>query len=197
VEKRLSLAILAILLLVQPVQAISLGTLVKKDSVSINPGESAKFTVLFWNVENLEERVEVKVEKTPKDWLVIVEPEEFFLNSSVGEEAIALPSGSVRALPVNILVRPSSFQSGNYTVVLVARAGLPREGISFFQERRFKLNLEILGEKLEQVENLKSNTTVQLPTGEAAKLQQNFYPLLYFLLVLCILVLSVLIYKYA
>jgi hypothetical protein len=185
-----------------------MGTVVKKDTLSITSRESSKFTVLFWNIENTSYKVDLEVKEAPKDWLIIIQPKEFILNSSTGEEYISLPyiNKNVKTLPVNIFVKPNDTQIGEYTVIINAKAGLPGETISFFQERDFKLTVKIIGKQSQlknsggqnqqKNENKTLNTTGRpySVTGRSVT-QIIFNYLFYFIIAVCILVISFLIYK--
>ncbi len=195
-EKLLNLTILSFFILLPSVEAISLGTLVKNDFVAVKQNESAKFIILFWNVENSSYIVETKVESSPENWIIIVNPERFLLDSTTGSESIFLPyqKDPVRAFPLNVFVKPVSAKPGNYTLVLSAAAGHPGNTINFFQERKFKLTLKVEGEA-----EVSSQTSIQetgMPAGEIAQIQNYSNYILYAAALVCILFISLLIYKY-
>ena len=195
-EKLLSLAVLIFFILLPGVEATSLGILVKNGATTLRQGESTKFTILFWNVENSPYIVEMKVESLPENWVVVVSPEKFLLDSNTGTENIFLPykKEPVRAFPVTVFVKPVSARPGNYTIVLSASAGHTSNALNFFQERKFKLTVEVEGEA--EVENISSKTTpnTNTPTGEIVKVQKHH--VIYVVALICILFISVLIYKY-
>lgn len=199
--KLLSLiALLAFILMIQTVEALSMGTVVKKDTASIKIGESAKFEILFWNIEDVSYNVELEVKEAPKDWLVVIQPKEFALNSSTGEEYIILPytDKSVKAFPVNVFVKPENTEIGRHNVIIIARAGLSKEGISFFQERKFKLIVDVIGLQAQlEAGNEVSNITTELQpsTGKSVSQISFDYPF-YIIIYICILVVSLIIYKY-
>jgi uncharacterized membrane protein len=188
------------LLAVQTAQAISMGTVVKKDLINIRNDESAKFTILLWNVEDVSYDVELQVKEAPKDWLVIIQPDKFALNSSVGEEYIKLPytDENVKAFPVNVYVKPSNPNPGRYDILVEARAGSPKAGVSFFQERMFKLTVNVTGLQSEsETGNVESNSTENFqPLADKLNNQNSNY-VLFVLIFVGILVVSWSIYKYA
>ena len=180
-------------------KALSFGSVVKNDYVRIAHGESAKFTLLFWNVENTSYRVELDVKEAPEGWLIIIQPKDFLLNSSVGDEYISLPylEKSVKASHVNVFVKPEGYEGGIYRVVIVAKAGSPEKGISFFQERAFKLTVEVIGEQAEKTtESRVQNATKELQPSNDSATETDFNFILYIIIFVCILVISSLIYKY-
>ena len=197
-EKLLSLAILSFFILLPSVEAISLGTLVKNDFVTVKQNESAKFTILFWNVESSPYIVETKIESSPENWVIIVNPERFLLDSTTGSESIFLPyqKNPVRAFPVNVFVKPVSAKPGNYTLVLSAVAGYPSNTINFFQERKFKLTVEVEGKAEAEGSSQTSIQEPSMPTGETTKVQNYLNYIIYAVALVCILFISLLIYKY-
>ncbi|MEM5829346.1 MAG: hypothetical protein QW040_00095 [Candidatus Aenigmatarchaeota archaeon] len=196
---KLKLTTLLLFLLILPqAKAISLGTVLKKDYATIKANESTKFEILFWNVEEETYEIQVEVDKALKDWFIKIEPQKFLLNSSAGKEYINLPNFEkpVKASVVNIFVKPENTEPGEYKILVRAKAGLPSQGIAFFQEREFELKVKIEG-KTQEVEN-----------KTLAMSEENFYfkgksvgeispTLSYILAIICILVISALIYKYA
>jgi hypothetical protein len=198
---RLSLfAFLTFLLLTQTCAAMSVGTVVKQDSISLNANEAGKFTILLWTTDNSSYNVNLNIEQAPKGWLVSIQPRDFFLNSTSGNEYIKLPyvNGYSKAVAVNIFVKPNSAASGKYNIIIKATAGLPAEGLSFLQERKFVLTVEIppfqfLKEAQKQFANVRNELQ---PVAEELKvILPNYY--FYILVVVGIFVVSFLIYKYA
>lgn len=184
--------------------ALSMGSLVKNDFDSIAIGDSAKFTVLFWNIEN-DYKVELNVKEAPKDWIVIIEPNSFILNSSVGKDYIKLPymNESIKTTPVDIIVKPSeSSKLAKYNVIITAKAESPTNGISFSQERVFKFVIEISNplffensEKQNDVQIKENkNTQIEHPVTNQEKANFNYF---YAIIIVLIFLISFLIYKYS
>jgi uncharacterized membrane protein len=195
---KLCLITILFLLILPEAEAISFGSLLKKDFAQIKANESAKFEILFWNVEEKPYQVQLEVEEAPEDWLVMIQPKEFTLSSSTGEEYISLPylEKPTKAFLVNVFVKPENSKAGKYQVLIRARAGLPEQSISFFQEREFKLIVEIEGEKIQKIENKTSIEQKPLPSiGKIAEQMPSTFS--YIFAIISILVLSAIIYKYA
>jgi uncharacterized membrane protein len=200
-EKLLSLAFLAFLsslLILQAAQAINMGSLIKNDFLNLRKGESGKFTILFWNAGSETYKVDIETKKAPKDWIIEVQPKEFSLDSSTGKENIFLPylGKSVKALPVNIFVKPLNAESGEYEIIVLAKASLQKEGISFLPESVFKLRVNLVGEKVqEEIENktLNPQETLQPISNIIKKTSSSIY----ITAIITILVISLIIYKYA
>jgi hypothetical protein len=196
VIKQICLTALVFLLLAQSVEAMNLGTVIKQGMQTVTVGESAKFTILFWNSEYETYKVRLEADDVPEDWQVIIQPEEFLLDANTGSEQLVVGSKSVNVLPVNIFIKPTS--AGTYSISIKAVAGMPNGQINFFQERRFLLNLAVIGAEEKPEVNKPSATNIPMqPTGNMPKPAGNQQHLLQILLVVCILVFSLLIYKYA
>ena len=195
---KLYLISILFLLILPKAEAISFGSLLKKDFAQIKINESAKFEILFWNVEEKPYQVQLEVEEAPEDWLVMIQPKEFILSSSTGEEYVSLPylERPVKAFLVNVFVKPENYKAGNNQVLIKAKAGLPAQGISFFQERNFKLIVEVEGEKNQGVENKSLIEQEPLPSIEKIA-EQVPSAISYIFAIIGILVISLIIYKYA
>ncbi|MEM5855518.1 MAG: hypothetical protein QW472_04355, partial [Candidatus Aenigmatarchaeota archaeon] len=61
------ISILLFFLILPEVKAISLGSVLKKDFVILKANESARFEILFWNVEEEPFQVKIEVKEAPKD----------------------------------------------------------------------------------------------------------------------------------
>ena len=200
--KLLSLiAIVSFVIFLCPVNAINLGSVAKNDHASINYNESARFKLLFWNTENSTYKVELEIKDMPKDWTVIIQPKEFFLNSSTGEEYINLPymEKSVIAYPVNVFVKPNNNENGTYYVTIIARAGLNNNNtISTFQERQFKFYIDVInGVKSENSVQDEILTLNKSDPEKIIEVQENNNYIIYLIVVICIFLVSLTIYKYA
>jgi hypothetical protein len=120
----------------------------------------------------------------------------------------------VKAYLVNVFVKPSNSIPGKYQVVIRAKAGIPQEGIAFFQERKFNLLVEIKGEeKFENTSSIKAEPSFSIGkiaeriNFEARELKNvvnsigeivvKSNSIFYILAILAILIISFIIYKYA
>ncbi len=201
VGKNLALiAIFLFLLIIGKAKALSLGTVVKKEIAYIKIGETAKFEIIFWNVEEEPYKIELEVKEAPKDWTIFIQPKEFLLSTSTGNQHMSLPytDKNVKAFQVNIFVKPEKIEKGGrYEITLTAKAGSPEKGISFFQERDFKLFVYLTGaqEKIEKIEPFEKNET-NLQSGKLIE-EIDLKPLFAILATILILLLSLIIYKYA
>ncbi|MEM5766629.1 MAG: hypothetical protein QW423_03290 [Candidatus Aenigmatarchaeota archaeon] len=191
------ITIIFFILIFSGAKAMSLGSVVKKDFATIKDNESAKFEILFWNIEEKPYQIKIEVEKYPEKWFILIQPKEFSLSSSTGEEYINLPhlEKPVKASVVRIFVKPENAKAGDYEIIIKAKANLPSQDIAFSQEREFKFKVKVDG-KTQEIENKTSTIEIPPPLTEKA-VEETSYPVSYILAIIIILVISTLIYKYA
>lgn len=197
--KLLNVIILFLMLFSTGTYAISMGTLVKSDLKQISINESAKFTLLFWNIENESYRVKLGVKEAPENWIVIINPNNFELNSSVGKEYIKLPykDNSVKATPIDVIVKPpTSVKIGMYNIIITAMSESSPEEIGLSQERSFKLSVEIENPTYFK-ESSQSESQNVSSFAENLKQEINNPDYFYVLIIIIILLISYLIYKYS
>lgn len=195
---------LFLIILSTEAHAMSLGTVVKNDFAKISISESTKFTVLFWNIENESYQIKLDVKEAPKDWIIIIDPNNFDLNYSVGKEYIKLPytNDNIKATPVDIIVKPSiSVKPGIYNITITAKTESPTNEIGFSQERLFKLLVKIENPTYfeeSRKQNLNQNNENQdLPLIDSLKqinIDTNYF---YAIIIIIIILISFLIYKYS
>jgi uncharacterized membrane protein len=129
--------------------SMNLGSAQRSDYASIDSSDSAKFKMLFWNSENDIYAVNLTVVDFPKDWIVIADPQYFFLSKSTGEEQISLPYTQeiVTAKTVSIYVKPDgNSQSGIYSVSIRAQTRMPEmqtSGMNMVSEKIFKFTINL------------------------------------------------------
>jgi hypothetical protein len=144
---------LTILFLVPITYSVSLGSLIKKDSATIEAGDRVNFEILFWN---LEESYNLKINEkdVPSNWRVLIEPDDFTLDNSGNQkppydegEYINLPGiGTIKPEKVEVEIVTSEItEIGDYIVSLVAITSGSEEDISVFQERDINFKISVLG----------------------------------------------------
>jgi uncharacterized membrane protein len=199
--KLLSLIFLSLALLSAESYAVSFGTVAKNDISMIAKNESAKFTLLFWNVDNDSYIVKLEPEVFPKDWTVIIEPNDFALNSSSGKEMISLPymKEGVRATPVYVIAKPpQNVKFGTYEF-LVSASTYPQGGeIELSQQRIFNLSVRVGDQIYKNIIKDNQSISFQNITSFVEDIGKEIGPNYYYAaIILIILLVSFLIYRYS
>jgi uncharacterized membrane protein len=125
--------VLLLILLSSRAYAINFGSVVRSDYAEATSDESVKFTMLFWNAEDESYITELSVQSAPEGWVVIIDPDEFVLNKTTGEEYIKLPYTDelIKTKVVSLFVRPAAgSQPGNYSVAIRAETKMSQDGES-------------------------------------------------------------------
>jgi len=136
-------------LISQRAYALNLGSIVKNNYVVISNQESEKVKMLFWNIDENSYTVRLTASDIPENWIVIIDPHEFVLNKTTGEEYISLPdvNEQIRAKVVNIFIKPdNNSKQGKYFIIIRAETLLPQSeinGINFIPERLYKIEVDL------------------------------------------------------
>ena len=153
-KKKLFVSILLVFVILPTiVQATTLSSVQKKRFVEVRQGDTAEFTVLFWNLEDDHLFLSFKPREYPENWVVMVRPDEVLLEKShigppyEGEEYIGIPGvGDVEVFPVKVFVKvPIAAELGEYEVSVTVTAGKGGPGISVLQERTFRFTADVKG----------------------------------------------------
>jgi hypothetical protein len=203
------IGLIFLLLLLPIVQAVNLGTVPKKDYLKVESGQTAEFTLLFWNLENSSTPIKLETKQLPEKWTVIIKPEEFLLNQTLpenppyndGSEYIGLPIGNVKAMSVKVFVKVhESTKPDNYSLIITTTAGKPKDGISVLLEKPLKLKVNVI-EKIPEPDNSadnKSNNlvdTLSKITGKLAEIIAS-HPIISVMLTVLILIGSWVVFKH-
>jgi len=195
--------LIATIILVIPtvIQAISLGTVLKRNYVEVRKGETAKFTALFWNTENSSFPVKLTVKEAPIGWIVIIRPDEFTLKQSKpenppyekGVEYMNLQNKIIKTTVVEILARvPNSAKQGEYKVIVNTNAGKTPGGISVLTERNFKFTVNVIkgskskGGEVPSFTALSEDINDKLTGMASAVTEQSNVLLLFISVIVCI-----------
>jgi hypothetical protein len=162
---KIILVAIIFILLSSRAYSMNLGSAQKNDYASIDSYESAKFKMLFWNSENDTYMVNITAVDFPKDWTVIIDPNDFYLSRSTGEERISLPytKETVMAKTVMIYVKPDTNSlSGAYSVSIRAQTKMPEmqtSGMNMVSEKLFKFTVNL--SSTASSEKVAGNVTVE------------------------------------
>ncbi len=178
VKTLLKLSILFFILLSVNSYALNMGSVSKSKYAEISVGETAKFKMLFWNIENETYNVKLSVKEAPKDWIVIIDPKEFNLNKSIGEEYIKLPymKENVKAKIVNLFVKPyTKSKSGKYFVTIMAEiSSKEKNGIKIIPATMFKFEIVLKSfNGFKMNENVENNNTINFSRNDFKSKNEN------------------------
>jgi hypothetical protein len=155
--------------------AINLGTVVKNKIVEISGEESEKASILFWNVDEESYNVKLSVKQSPKDWIIIIDPDYFVLNKFIGEEHISLSHTNevIKAKVVNVFVKTDKNTiSGIYPIVIRAETEVDSNGgINVVPERliEFDVDLKTNGKNIEKYDDVLNYNVPDIIQNEKIK----------------------------
>jgi hypothetical protein len=186
------------------VNALSIGTLVDNYYAETNKGSTVEFVVKVWNVEKDSLSVSFNVLQNDGNLPVFITPNDFILNYSgdmpneKGTEYVNSDFGLMKVTPVRILVNvPSSIEYNDYTILISVTGGKPTSGISIFLESKLKFVVRVTPYAPTTIQITTKETKTNDITGLFISASKNrlIFPVM--LIVIIILVISLLIYKYA
>jgi len=212
--------ILSLFLLLQnTVLALTLGSSQKNTHAEVNPGQTAEFTILFWNIQKSSFPVKLGSRQIPEGMSVILEPEEFILKPSIvtsfpaekGRDYVSTQYGLMLTKPARVSVKVGeSVELGEYSVLISATAGESTSGISALLEKTFKLSVIVElpipvkvvaewtgGEEIEVEPPEVVKDLINRFTGMITAATANANVVLLFLSIVSILVIAWFIYKRA
>jgi len=204
--------ILFLILLSSRVYAINLGSIAKNKFAEISGDESVKFKMLFWNAEDESYTMKLTIKEAPKDWIIIIDPNEFVLNKTIGEEYINLPytNENIKAKIVNLFVKPdSNSKPGKYFVIIKTEIKLSKNeknGITIIPGSVFKFEINLKGFVISNDTETKENTIELSGNGLNSKSEdlkinnsknenQIDKKYFYFIVVFLVILTSITIYK--
>lgn len=161
--KIVSIVLVLIILVPNIAQAISFGSIEKIKNLEIEKGNTGKFNLLVWNRESEPYPVIFENYNVPKDWVILVEPNEFILSQEPGGkfEIIQIPGRTIKAKNVDMYVTvPLDTENGKYNIEIKAIAGNRNDEISILHEKIFKLTVTVKEpEKNNFIDNIGRFTT--------------------------------------
>lgn len=183
---------------------VNLGSVKKNGYSEISKDESTKLSLLFWNIENEPYTIKLSVGGAPDNWIVIIDPNEFILNKSIGEKYINLPYTDeiVKAKNVNIFVKADKNSNpGNYSIIIKAETELNqgKGTLNVVPERLFEFEVFLSGHEVANVESQKNiiSPSFSLNFDEVVSKDENQEKkdVFYIFVMLIILISLILLYK--
>jgi len=145
------------------IQAMNFGSVQKNNYANVKEGDSVKFIVLFWNMDNSYFPINLKVKEAPSDWMIFIRPSDFILYQTKpanppyedNVEYITLQNNLIKPEVVEVLVKiPESTYSGEYEIIIKAEAGDISSDISILMEKNLKFTVNVEGSKTKENSNI-------------------------------------------
>ncbi len=207
---------LFLILLSSGVHAINMGSVAKNKFAEISNDESVKFKMLFWNAEDESYTMKLSTKEAPENWIIILDPSEFVLNKTVGEEYINLPYSNeiIKAKVVNLFVKPViNSKSGKYFITIKAEPRLSQneiDGINIIPTRILKFEIDLENFEVIESKNIKEeqkntieffeksleyngeSVKISNSENEEKKMDKKYF---YFIIIFLVAIISIIIYK--
>jgi hypothetical protein len=204
----LSAIFISFMLLTSGTYAISMGSLLRNGVDSIGPDESARFSIMFWNVGSDTFEVLLTPRIVPDGWTVVIEPNDLHLNSSSGDMYISLPyqSNPAKATTVNVVIKPPYYApTGKYNFTVTGATKYPGSDVGFSQERAFNLAVDLVNPVTFENHSQDASTSAASAVSEGQNITSMAVrdkdaedaSYLYMSVILMIILFSLLVYKYS
>ena len=191
--------------------AISMAAFTENNHQTVKRGETAQFFIFFWNPEDEPSPVRLEATEVPEELIVIITPNDFMLNSSLvtefpaekGRNYVNTKQGLMMTTSVKVSVKvPRTAELESYDVVITATAGSLSKQVSTLLEKKFRFTVNAtsltFSENLYQIGKDVTSGIVDTGkriTGMAPVATVNSGVVFLILLVICLLVVSWVIYK--
>jgi hypothetical protein len=187
-------SILFMLMLCGAAAASNFGSVEKNNFLTVERGQPARFTLLFWTTDNETQKLLVRPVLEPENMNVIFQ-DTLYISRDTGKEMIYIAGNYMLATPLDVVIMPHEAEPGIYSVLLSATMQKSGEEINFQQERLFNLTFTIKGEtvKTNNPSAGMMNANVPVAGGETTQLPDNS---IYILFAAIIIIISVLVYIY-
>ena len=140
------------------IYSVSLGSFIRKNSVTATAGEKVRFEILFWNLGD-PYNLRISEKSIPPDWKVSITPNNLLLDTvEVSKppfddgEYINLPNiGTIKPQRIRIDIQTrKDTKRGYYDVLLVASTSDTNKGISVSQQRDINFQIKIVNNQDEE-----------------------------------------------
>ena len=185
---------LFIILLCGAAAATNFGSVEKNNFLTVEKGQPARFTLLFWTTDNETQKLLIRPVHTPENMNVIFN-DTLYISKGMGKEMIYISGNYMLATPLDVIIMPHEAEPGIYSVLLSATMQKDGGEISFQQERLFNLTFTIKGEtvRTDNQEMGVIGTNVPVAGGETTQLPDNS---IYIFFAVIIIIISALVYTY-
>ena len=172
--------------------AYAYGSLATSSYAKTKVGETAIFEILFWS-ENQEE-ITFHVNSSDK-LLVNILPNPLLLNPFRKDGEIVFGGKIHNVSKVKVFVTPKDV--GRFDIEIFARREVPVKGITFVDERVFKFVVETETQEIQEKEGKIQESQEPVLAPHFSKTSTNNQTIIFALLVILIIFVSFLIYRYS
>jgi hypothetical protein len=175
-------------------EAFAYGTLPISSYAKTKVGETVTFEILFWS--NVPEKINFYADSN-ENFLINILPNPLYLNPFKRDGEILVGGKPYNVTKVRVFVIPKS--AGNFSVILHARKDVPTKDITFVDERIFKFYIEVLGNQEKETNPQESQHAIitKENPSETNKQKGNSQTFFFIFLIVLIIFISILIFKYS
>lgn len=175
-------------------EAFAYGSLPISSYAKTKVGETVTFEILFWS--DFPEKINFYTDSN-ENFLINILPNPLYLSPFKRDGEILVGGKPYNVTKVRVFVTPKSV--GNFSVILHARKDIPTKDITFVDERVFKFSIEVLGNQEKETNPQESQHAIitKESQSETNKQQDNTQMLLFIFLIVLIIFISILIFKYS
>jgi hypothetical protein len=167
--------------------AFAYGSLVTSNYAKTKVGEMVTFEILFWS--DVPEKINFYVDNN--NLTVNILPNPLYLNPYRKDGEILVGGKSRNITKVRVFIVPKA--EGRFNVTIFARKEIPVKDITFIDERVFRFFVETEG--IQEIKNITQETSSTI-TSNVSKEPTN-QSFIFVLLIILIVVVSLLIYRYS
>jgi len=166
---------------------LAYGSLVTSNYAKTKIGEMAAFEILFWS--NSPEKINFYVDSN--NLTINILPNPLYLNPYRKDGEILVGGKPYNITKVRVFIVPKS--EGKFNVTIFARKEIPVKNITFIEERAFRFFVETEG--IQEIKNITQESQPTITSNVSKEpTSQSF---IFVFLVILIIVVSLLIYKYS
>jgi hypothetical protein len=175
-------------------EAFAYGSLPISSYAKTKVGETVTFEILFWS--DVPEKINFYADSN-ENFLINILPNPLYLSPFKRDGEILVGGKPYNVTKVRVFVTPKSV--GNFSFILHARKDIPTKDITFVDERVFKFSIEVLGNQEKETNPQESQHTIitKESQSETNKQQESTQMLFFIFLIVLIIFISILIFKYS
>jgi hypothetical protein len=168
--------------------AFAYGSLITSNYAKTKVGEMATFEILFWS--DVPEKINFYADNN--NLTINILPNPLYLNPYRRDGEILVGGKPYNITKVIVFIVPKA--EGKFNVTVFAKKEIPVKNITFIDERAFRFFVETEG--IQEIKNITQETPLTI-SSNVSKESTNQQSFIFVLLVILIVVISLLIYRYS